>query len=290
MEDLIGKKLRQKGSNNIKVITNVQNGKAYFNDNGVIEISKRHEHFDYVENPISTPITPTYNPNINQSDTINPANFFNTSIRNTLLTEIEELQNNPVEYNKKVLQESREFKKPTIIGGTDVSHLSESTIRTLQMNAENDKKAAIEAKNDPWLAKQFDTNGKSKHFNSNAEELAYIESVNRGEIPLEPVNKPIIQNSGINITSNNTLAKMRRTNKIKLVIELNEMIPKAEDIKAVESVLDISLVEVLADEIAFKYLNDTELFKNLIISELERLVYSKKKPKKAIVKNVKADA
>lgn len=75
------------------------------------------------------------------------------------------------------------------------------------------------------------------------------------------------------------LPKMKYTQKVVINLELNEMIPKIEDIKAVENVFDISVVEELAKEISTRLLSNPTILEGMIISELEKLTKKTKKVK-----------
>ncbi len=84
MEDnLIGKRFQYKGSNDVKTIKDVKSNRAYFTDNGSIELAKLHESFIEVQTP-----------------KMNPDTFFDkepslTSNFGNILSQIEQLQNDP---------------------------------------------------------------------------------------------------------------------------------------------------------------------------------------------------
>lgn len=79
------------------------------------------------------------------------------------------------------------------------------------------------------------------------------------------------------------LPKMKYTQKVQINLELNEMIPKIEDIKAVENVFDISVIDELAKEISTRLLSNPTILEGMIISELEKLMKKGKKPTKPAV-------
>lgn len=74
------------------------------------------------------------------------------------------------------------------------------------------------------------------------------------------------------------LPKMKYTQKVVINLELNEMIPKIEDIKAVENVFDISVIDELAKEISSRLLSNPTILEGMIISELEKMMKKNKKP------------
>jgi hypothetical protein len=109
----------------------------------------------------------------------------------------------------------------------------------------------------------------------------------------------VVQNYNQQLQNNNTtqqpqnqqqyvskLPKMKYTQKVQINLELNEMIPKIEDIKAVENVFDISVIDELAKEISTRLLSNPTILEGMIISELEKLTKKTKKVK-PVVKPVK---
>ena len=120
---------------------------------------------------------------------------------------------------------------------------------------------------------------------SNQQQLEDVQSYNNGDISEQEYNK-INESATPNkvYRHNPKLPKMRKTKAIKINLIINEMIPKLEDIRAVDSLFDdVSIVEELGKEIASKYINDPEMLENLIIADLEKKVKATRK-KKAPVK------
>jgi hypothetical protein len=81
------------------------------------------------------------------------------------------------------------------------------------------------------------------------------------------VPQPPPTNTGFNFS------KLKRTQKVKLNITLNESIPKIESIRALNDMFEDSIIETLAKEIAYHYLSTPLLFEQEIAKQLEKLVY-----------------
>jgi hypothetical protein len=268
MEDLIGKKIKFKGSNDIKIIKDVRGNRVYFTDNGSADHSKLFDNFELVK-----------------EQKINPDTFFNESsftsnLGDTLLSQIEQLQKNPEEYARMAASEATYNVKPNIVGGKDISMLDPDTQRQIMERVEKDKRLAFEKeqanKNDPFMIlNNFNKPQGSNHnaYNELGEQNPYNSHVNTN-----------VNTNDVSIPAT-SLSKMKKTFKAKIILELNEMIPKAEDIRAVENLFDISLIDNIAKEIADKYLNDRVLFTNMITCELEKII-KPKKAKKTTVKKI----
>ncbi len=287
MEDnLIGKRFQYKGSNDVKTIKDVKNNRVYFTDNGSIDLAKMYESFIEIQTP-----------------KINPDTFFDkesnlTSNFGSMLNQIEQLQKDPEGFSQQNNAErNNDYLPPLSANGQDMSGISPETLRNYEQSQRDAQKRAAEAeearKNDPWLKAQLQNGemGEIRRVDAtdNINELEYINKVNNGEINPNITPPPNKSNTPVNnqmVNSNPSLPKMKKTFKIKLKLELNEMIPKVEDIRAVENLFDISLIDDIAKEIANKYFNDRELLENMIISELDKIIKPKKKPKKATVKTV----
>ncbi len=274
-----GKTFKYKGSNDIKVIKEVKNNRVYFTDNGSVEESKLYENFEELPN---------------QKSSVNAETFFEPEVNLTsnfggLLNQIEQFKNDPSAFMRNSENRNDSIgQEPTIINGQDVSGLSPETIRWMKEEEERQKRL-IESKkssivNDPWMKQFGDAAGEVKRVDVNSiqEELEIANKVNRGEI--SPNDIKTFNNS---VPTNNqnglSLPKMKKTLKVKLNLEINEMIPKVDDIRAVENLFEVSLIEGIAKEICDKYINDRELLENMILSELEKIV-NKKKVKKNVVK------
>lgn len=276
MEELIGRQFKYKGSNDIKIVREIKNNRVVFTDNGSVDIAKITENFDEVI--VSKP---------------NPDTFFEPEMSSNfgnLFNQMEEFRKNPAAF----VQNSQNDIPQVGANGEDLSGISPETLQNWKQAQEKARQDAILAeeakKNDPWLKQFGDMNGEVRRVeaNSNQEELDRVQRVNRGEeIPPQNQYSNSNSNSNTTINVNNALPKMKKTFKIKLNIEINEMIPKVEDIKAVENLFEVSLVEGIAKEIANKYLNDRELFENMILSELDKIVNKKKAKKPTAKKTVK---
>jgi hypothetical protein len=190
------------------------------------------------------------------------------------------------------MEQEKTNHQPLTHNGQDLSGLSPETIAWMKKEEDEQRKRMQMKesvnKQDPWM-NQFGDSGEVKRYDASStqEELDRVQRINRGE-EVPPINNN--QTNNTVITSNNALPKMKKTLKVKLNIEINEMIPKVEDIKAVENLFEVSLIEDIAKEIANKYLNDRELFENMILSELDKIVNKKKAKKPTVKKTVKKSA
>jgi hypothetical protein len=151
------------------------------------------------------------------------------------------------------------------------------TQQTQQVNA---------IQNDPFYD-QFNNSNQVKeevkrvNAEDNAQQLADVQSYNRGELSDDEFQKIKNSSNPDKIYRHNPkLPKMRKTKAVKISLVMNEMIPKLEDIRAVDSMFeDVSIIEELGKEIASKYINDPEMLENLIIADLEKKVKSTRKRK-----------
>ena len=202
------------------------------------------------------------------------------------------VQNSIVQPNQQ--QPNQQYQQPVnnAPGMPDISGLSPETQRQVMaehqkqiantQNQQNNQQNALQ--NDPFYD-QFSNAGEVKRVSAedNAQKLADVQSYNNGDMSDEEYNK-INESSTPNkiYRHNPKLPKMRKTKAIKINLLINEMIPKLEDIRAVDSMFeDVSIIEELG--------KDPELLENLIIADLEKKVKATKKRKapvkKAPVKN-----
>jgi len=175
---------------------------------------------------------------------------------------------------------------PNIQGMPDISGLSPDTQRKVmeqhqqQLNKAQNQTNVIQ--NDPFYD-QFENSGEVKRVSAeqNAQQLSDVQSYNNGDMSEEDFNKIQTASNPSKVYRHNPkLPKMRKTKAIKINLVINEMIPKLEDIRAVDSLFDdVSIVEELGKEIASKYINDPEMLENLIIADLEKKVKATKKRK-----------
>ena len=168
-------------------------------------------------------------------------------------------------------------------GLPDISGLSPETQRKVMEDYQNQLKTAQnppQKPHDPFFD-QFSNAGEVKRVSAeeNAQKLADVQSYNNGDINEEDFNKIQTSSDPSKVYRHNPkLPKMRKTKAIKINLVINEMIPKLEDIRAVDSLFDdVSIIEELGKEIASKYLNDPEMLENLIIADLEKKVKSTRK-------------
>lgn len=187
-------------------------------------------------------------------------------------------QNNVVQSNNAPINNS-------MPGLPDISGLSPETQRKVMEDYQNQLKMSQnppQKPHDPFLD-QFSNSEEVKRVSAeeNAQKLADVQSYNNGELSDEDYNKiQTSQNPSKVYRHNPKLPKMRKTKAIKINLIINEMIPKLEDIRAVDSLFDdVSIIEELGKEIASKYLNEPEMLENLIIADLEKKVRAtKRKP------------
>jgi hypothetical protein len=283
MENIIGKKFQYKGSNEIKTVKDVKNGRVYFTDNGNIEEFKLYENFKE--------LTILENQKVNVDTFFEPEFNLNSNF-GSLINQIEQFKTNPSAFVRNIENnDTSEYQQPNIINGQDVSGLTPETIRWIKEEEEKQKIMLQKRKNgnidmnDPWMKQFVDSGGEVKRYdaNINQEELDRVTKINNGEYVEEKTNYS--KKSTQNINQGMSLPKMKKTFKVKFNLEINEMIPKIDDIKAVENLFEVSLLEGIAKEIADKYINNKDLLENMILSELEKIV-NKKKSKKTIVKKI----
>jgi hypothetical protein len=175
-----------------------------------------------------------------------------------------------------------EEQKSSLVSGGDISQLNPETIKNLEQNQKKLNKPVVNnQENDEWYMKNFgkpDNGGEIKTYNNDdlKEKLEKANYSNQHKTILETNNSSPVQE---------LLNKMRYSKSVSLKITFNEMIPKLEDIKSMQKIFDeLPIVETIAEKIANKYFQDKELFVNMIIGELEKLM--KKPIKKPINKNV----
>ena len=291
MNDLVGKQyeFRSGGSGVIKTINNIQNDYVMFTDKSSVPLSNLNELFMPVIS--KTNISPQqqqqqqqYTQSQPQSQSINPDDFFDSSHTNKVLYETFTSDKNSPQYQQQQLQQ------PIISYGKEIGDnrnfvngipVSEATEETLRLAQENFKKGLAERKNPP-IDKGLDVLfGQGAAETSHAEELKKINEMNsklkNGDIGMDTNITDLNTNHLNQSSAKNGLPTMKKTFKIKINIELNEMIPKIEDIRAVENVFEVSLLDSLAKDIANKYLNNRQDFEDLIYGELEKIIKPKKK-------------
>jgi len=265
MENIIGKKFKYIGTNDIKTIKEVKNDRIYFTDNGSVESSRFGGIFEAVE----------------EAKTLNPDTFFNTdatlssNLGDILSHQFEDMKKNPQAY----VQQKEE--RPIMVDGKDISGLDPETVKWMKEQEQEQKRNVEAVKVDPWMKQFGDTGGEVRTVETgqSEKELELVHKKNKGEKIEE------VENHGNNTTSKlSSLPKMKNSYKVVLKLELNELIPKIEDIRALENVFDISLTDEIAEKIANKYLNDRELFVGMVTAELDKIINKKKVVKKPTIK------
>jgi hypothetical protein len=291
MQELVGKKLINHITNKIKTIARVDDNNIYLTDNGIVPIANMYNHFDMYEGEaVSESYRQPVKPQISTEDALYaPVQDFSASsiLANAIMAgfdkEIGIIDNNnninTVVIDKEI-GDTDEY-----IDGVNVSKLNPDTRKWMeQQKKQGLQKPKIE--DDLWVKEQFniqtseDVVGRTSH----AEELERVKAINEGRLPVEDNNYTHNNNFNNNQAIKSPFPPMRKTYKIKLRLELDEIIPKIEDIRAVESMFEVSLLDNIAKEIALKYLNDKQLFEDMIFNELEKIVKAKKKVVKKVVK------
>ncbi len=293
MEILIGKRLKLKNSTDesVKIVKDVKENVVFFTDNGRVDLNKLYTIFeDY------TPSSSTTSDNQQtfvRNERVEPqrpveAEFSIKSNFGGLVNQLDAFLKNP-EQGLKTDQVEFSIGEPGV--DDPFANLSPDTRAHAMRQMEEGKRLKDSRKtmeeNDDWMRLngfEADTTVKRVDGDKHEEELQNIQNTNMGKTP-PPVNSPVTQ--GQEIKYQTALPKMKKVLKIKLNIVLNELIPKVEDIRAVENLFEISLVDDMAKEIAAKYLDDRQAFTDMIKTQLEAIV----KPKKKVVKKqAKEDA
>jgi hypothetical protein len=279
MSLLIGKTLKYKGDSDInaKKVIDVKGDQVIFSDNGRASIQTVNDKFEevYVSN-VSENIIPENNiqNNMNNSNDPMSPNYGGLVSQIESFVKTGNIPNNVEKRTGNVKTEEQ------IIGdmGNDYEQLTPETRQQVLRQIENNKKN-IQAKkhaqeNDPWL-NQFNGGEISKPENNseeiNEEEVRRIDADEPKETRYQ--NKQGNNKNSNNSEKNSSLPKMKKTKSVKIKLELNEMIPKPEDIKAVQNLFEgVSIVEEIASEIADKYLSDRDLLEGMIIEQLENMM------------------
>jgi hypothetical protein len=271
--ELVGKRLKQKESLNSpsKLVLSVENGTVYFNDNSRVPLDRVSENF-LMDNSPQDYGRPTGDDFFEKS-TVSLANSF-----------LQQLQNpQAVNYQPQHQQAYVEDRGIT----DDYSSLRPDTLNQVQKQLDSAKKAHQKQQyiqeNDPWLKNQFSDTGASVSVNADdlAEELNKVKEINETKADVNPQefyesNKQVDPSAPNKYHSK--LPEMKKAKSVKIKLELNEMIPRLEDIKAVENLFaDVSIIEEIAKEIVDRYIRDRDVFEGMVIEELEKMVNKKKR-------------
>lgn len=276
MENIINNNFRLKSEPNSsgKRVIHFDENNIYFSDNGRVSKSVFFEKFEKV---------------LNNQPSMNQQQIFenNVNVDDTLLDSTPAIMNVLDMYKKgKSDYVPLEEQKSSLVSGGDISQLNPETIKILEQNQKNLNKPVVNnQQNDEWYIKNFgkpDNGGEIKTYNNDElkEKLEKANYSNQHKTVLET------NTSSINISPvQELLNKMRYSKSVSLKITFNEMIPKLEDIKSMQKIFDeLPIVETIAEKIANKYFQDKDLFVNMIIGELEKLM--KKPTRKPIKKNI----
>jgi len=278
MSDLIGRQVKDKSNNSIKTIKDIRDDTIIFSDNGRVPSSKLSENFEPVVNNTQTNLENFFKTDSYKAVDNTPVSNINNNQQPNSLDSLDSLGNfgnlllNMVN-NKTIQNSSYEIGDSGNSSAIPVSELSEDTKRFMREQEEMAKRGINNPPpKDEWLENQFGNNNvPKKEYPDGMTELEYVTKVNNGEIPINPIRstKQPIKNNG--------LPTMKKTYKAKLNLEINELIPDINKIQAIQDMFDdIDILEEIAKEIAFKYLNDYQLFEDMVYAELEKIVKKSK--------------
>lgn len=267
MELREGQSLKYNGSDKISKISKIDGDVVYFTDNSRATI-------DVVRNSYSDITKQNYQP-MNESVNIN--NFQSKGLMG-IAEQLKNYNGGSLNYKTPILGEESGY-VPTSVpfkpnlpknvqpipqqnqGFPDLSGLTPET----QEQVKRDYQKRLEEYNNPKPQDPF-----FNQFND-----SYTSPPVQQQVP-QHIPQPVQQVK--KYEHNSKLPKMRKTQSVKISIIMNEMIPKLDDIRAINTMFeDVSIIEELGKEIAFKYINEPELLENLIIADLENKIKGSKK-------------
>lgn len=286
MNDLIGKRLVMKHdpTSTEKVVQSVENGMVHFSDNEKVPLSRLQDLFS--EN--------------RQNESIDPDRFFEgsntmSSIANDYLNKVKNpTQASPIGNNIPINASSMaEAPTEKIIDSVPIT--DPSLLPDRLKNIPSDMPVE-----DEWVKSQFTSNGKMKPnpdmSNENirrvtSEELRsdLISNDYRLDTEKPSTSNQSIKSVDVSSTTTQSLVgrsgvppmfqNMKKNEKVKLDIKLEEMIPNIESIKHLNDMFDfdISITDHLANEITDKLTQNPELLQKMIADELVSMI-NKKKP------------
>ena len=272
--ELIGKRLRyiKEPHTPGKKVIDIKEDMVFFEDHGRTPLSIVKELFEEVQN---VPDKVVMNTGYSTSDVVNPDNFFNTTT-NAMAESISNFQTGASSSIKPVgnIKPSEEVYHNQEFDANDqdmANQLHPDTLAAIKRQQQEDI-AKMNQKNQPdtWLDSQFSDNGGMKKVNT-GDMAKQLENAKNGI-----VDTPVNNTTAPSQNNNPSFPKMKKSTKAKLNILIEEMIPKPESIKNLNDLFEESIIDVLAKEIADKYLADPQLLENLIGEELERIVYKKR--------------
>lgn len=254
--DLTGKKIKYKGDPDsaAKTVIKVEDDMVYLSDNGRTPLSTINDKFEIMNERL-------VQPNIQHVQELPLSNFGDL-------------------FNRAKNQEPAIIPAKGYNGDEyDYSQLSPETRSIINENLEKQKIAVDSVKNDPWIKNQFSGNKsiRGKDLSQSVVQIDMLDEQYNGDVESQTNNR--------NIKTVSKLPKLKKIKTVKIKLELTEMIPRLEDIKAVQNLFDdISIIDEIAKEIADKYLHDKELFQGMIIEQLQKMIKGNS-PKKKIKPN-----
>lgn len=297
MNDIIGKKAKNKNDSSIKTIIDVKDEWVWFSDNGRIPLSTFYDRFDIlIQENIEKPYIQIYTENkVNKmnDDVINPDAFFAMGAETT-----RQIYNNPIDASAVKTGNIPPQSMDITDYGTDYSKLNPDTLRAVEADMVRQKQqqqgkiqeieaSIVEKHNDPFFANSFENINEVRVVDRDRD-AALLESVrNMASKPINPNIKPNIQQPNQPVYQETSKKVMKKSLKVKLKLEFDEMIPKIETLRALEDLYETSIIEELAKEIVDRYIINRDLLEGMFIAELERIVNPKKIKKKPIKKVVK---
>lgn len=259
--DYIGKYLRKKGETlKGKEVTGFSNGYLIFSDKGKIHLNTVKEKYEIIMEEENIPMDDLFK---KKESNINPDAFF--SEESTYKAIVNSINTPHTDTNQS--------EKEVELDNPDLNLLSPETRQQIKqtehMMKENKRKADEARKKDPFL-QQFIQPPEHQELPDDFKDSDVINTKDFLKKPTTGTSASVNQASQ---KAESRLPKMKKTKKVKIKLELNEMIPKPETIKAVQDLFeDISIVNELAAEITDKLISDRESLEGMIIAEIEKLM------------------
>jgi len=278
-KELIGKRVKhiKENDNSSMLITNVENGTVFFENNGRTTLQNVKEFYTEVDNVYNENlntninIKPTYIPNSYDSDNIDPNLFFNPNNKTfaNLANQIKSINTNNIGYSNQNGGFVSQAEKPkTEIINSRPAQPGEYNENMLK----NNKAPIINSTDDPWVANQFNSEGKIRKVDTDQ----FKKELDNAKNGVSIAQKEYVDNKS-NITNTSpAFPKMKKSTKVTLNLKFEEMIPKPESIKNMNELFEESIIDILAKEITLDYINDPKKLENLIKDELTNIVYKKK--------------
>lgn len=291
MSSIIGKQFENKGNSEVIKVVSIEGNIAVLENEQRISVERLLDRNYYVEHSMMV------NESVNNTSNSNDILFGENNLHNQLFTQIQGLSNDDVNragnHGGVQLEHSPVYVNPvenhrdaqSRLNGDNVYNGSDSQHQEMLEKARRDQ-LDLESK----MRRQASKVGKlidgieeevNIPVNRNLEGT-YIEDSARETREtsisvIEPdgdissvTKKPIIEKPVVNPM----FTKMKRTNKVSLKIDIDEMVPSKDLLKMLEEGFEDSVLEYLTQEIANKVLSDVNI-KSQIHKKLHEYVYGK---------------